>query len=176
MAMADMVDVPGPASHSLGDQGYALRSWALRLYRGGGNGGKLLFMEDIQTNRPSHRWLLGVEPFFEGGWFHKGSRSSSWEVEETLGAVSLFGDVTIDLTNPRSMPPNIEVQAYAIGRDVEVLVRHGTRVELAGRANNDHLKNQLAGEAVTDHDHVIKITGHTLLGDVTVRSPNRHGN
>ena len=68
------------------------------------------------------------------------------------------------------MPPTIGVQAYAIGRDVEVLVRHGTRVELAGRANNDHLKNELAGTAVTDHDHVIKITGHTLLGDVTVRS------
>ena len=82
----------------------------------------------------------------------------------------MLGDVTIDLTNPRSMPPNIGVQAYAIGRDVEVLVRPGTRVELSGRANSDHLNNEVADIAVTDHDHVIKITGHTFLGDVTVRS------
>jgi hypothetical protein len=130
----------------------------------------LLSMKTPKTTRSSHRWLLGVEPFFEGGWFHKGSRSRSWEVEDTLGAVSLLGDVTIDLTNPRSMPPYVGVQAYAIGRDVEVLVRPGTRVELAGRANNDHLNNELADNTVTDHDHLIKITGHTLLGDVTVRS------
>jgi hypothetical protein len=68
------------------------------------------------------------------------------------------------------MPPNIGVQAYAIGRDVEVLVRPGARVELSGRASNDHLNNEVADVAVTDADHVIKITGHTFLGDVTVRS------
>jgi hypothetical protein len=129
-------------------------------------------MEDTSTAKPSRRWLLGFEPFFEGGWFHKGTRSRSWDVEETLGAISLLGDVTIDLTSPRSMPPNVGVQTYAIRRDVEVLVRPGTRVELSGRANNDHLNNEVADFAVTDDDHVIKITGHTFLGDVTVRSVN----
>jgi len=147
-----------------------LASWVLRLYRRDSNGSKLLFMPDTHTSKSSRRWLLGVEPFFEGGWFHKGTRSLSWDVEETLGAVSLLGDVTIDLTNPRSMPPNIGIQAYAIGRDVEVLVRPGTCVELSGRANNDHLNDEVADIAVTDDDHVIKITGHTFLGDVTVRS------
>ena len=127
-------------------------------------------MGETSKIRPSRRWLLGIEPFFEGGWFHKGSRSRSWDVEETLGAISLLGDVTIDLTSPRSMPPNVGVQAYAIGRDVEVLVRPGTRVELSGRANNDHLNNRVADIAVTDDDHLIKITGHTFLGDVIVRS------
>jgi hypothetical protein len=144
--------------------------WVLRLYRRDGNRSKLLFMAVTHTSKPSRRWLLGVEPFFEGGWFHKGTRSRSWDVEERLGAVSLLGDVTIDLTNPRSMPPNIGVQAYAIGRDVEVLVRPGTRVELSGRVNNDHLNNDVADIALTDDDHVIKITGHTFLGDVTVRT------
>ena len=91
-------------------------------------------------------------------------------MEDKLGAVALLGDVTIDLTNPRTLPANIGVQAYAIGRDVEVLVRPGTRVELSGRANNDHLNNEVADVAPTDDDHVIKITGHTFLGDVTVRT------
>jgi hypothetical protein len=147
-----------------------LAIWVLRLYRRDGNHSKLLFMSDAHTSKPSHRWLLGFEPFFEGGWFHKGTRSRSWDVEERLGAVSLFGDVTIDLTKPRSVPANVGVQAYAIGRDVDVLVRPGTRVELSGRANNDHLNNQVADIASADDDHVIKITGHTFLGDVTVRT------
>jgi len=127
-------------------------------------------MTGTDISKVSRRWLLGVEPFFEGGWFHKGARSRSWDVEDKLGAVALLGDVTIDLTNPRTLPADIGVQAYAIGRDVEVLVRPGTRVELSGRANNDHLNNEVADVAPTDDDHVIKITGHTFLGDVTVRT------
>lgn len=82
----------------------------------------------------------------------------------------MLGDVTIDLTNPRSMPPNIGVQAYALGRDVEVLVRPGTHVELSGRVNSGHLTNEVADIPSTDDDPVVKITGHTFLGDVTVRS------
>lgn len=129
-----------------------------------------MLMADTDPGKPSRRWLLGIEPFFEGGWFHKGTRSHSWDVEETLGAISILGDVTIDLTSPRSMPPDVAVQAYAIGRDVDVLVRPGTRVELSGRANNDHLNNEAAGIVATNDDHVIRITGHTFLGDITVRS------
>jgi hypothetical protein len=70
-------------------------------------------MPGTDISKASRRWLLGVEPFFEGGWFHKGTRSRSWDVEEKLGAVALLGDVTIDLTNPRTLPSNIGVQAYA---------------------------------------------------------------
>jgi hypothetical protein len=127
-------------------------------------------MPPTHASKPNHRWLLGVEPFFEGGWFHKGTRSSSWDVEEALGAVSLFGDVTIDLTNPRSMPSTISVEAYAIGRDVDVLVRPGSRVELSGRANNDHLHNEVVDIAANDADQVIAISGHTFLGTVTART------
>jgi hypothetical protein len=68
------------------------------------------------------------------------------------------------------MLSDLGVQAYAIGRDVEVLVRPGTRVELSGRTNNYHLNNEVADIAVPDDERVIKITGHTFLGDVMVRS------
>lgn len=144
--------------------------WAIRPYRPQRNRNKLLLMPDTATNKPNHRWLLGIEPFFEGGWFHKGIRSRSWDVEEELGAVALLGDVTIDLANPRTMPAEIGIRAYAIGRDVEVLVRPGTRVELSGRAHNDHLNDEVTDSPLTGDDHVIKIVGHTFLGDITVRT------
>ena len=125
-------------------------------------------MSTGRTSKRSRRWLIGVEPFFEGGWFHKGSRSRSWDVEEELGAVALLGDVTVDLTNPRTIPKKIDVQAYAIGRDVEVLVRPGSRIELSGRASNGHLNNEAADAASNDDGCAIKVTGHTFLGDVTI--------
>jgi len=46
------------------------------------------------------RWLVGLEPIFEGGWLHKGKRAQRWDVEDELSAVALFGDVTIDLSWP----------------------------------------------------------------------------
>ena len=63
------------------------------------------------------RYLLGLEPIFEGGWLHKGRRARDWNVEKELVAISLLGDVTIDLTNVKSLPSEIRINAYAIGRD-----------------------------------------------------------
>jgi hypothetical protein len=118
--------------------------------------------------RSRHRWLLGFEPFFEGGWFHKEERAQSWDVEEELGALALLGDVTIDLVNAKGLPSVVDVQAYAIGRDVDVLVRPGTRAELSGRAGNGHLNSSAVSVDTTEADHLVRITGHTFLGDVTV--------
>ena len=72
--------------------------------------------------KESRRYLLGLEPIFEGGWLHKGTRAQGWNVEKELVAVSLLGDVTIDLTHVKSLPSEIEIHAYAIGRDVDVIV------------------------------------------------------
>jgi hypothetical protein len=51
------------------------------------------------TPATTRRWLIGAEPFFEGGWFHKGERARSWDVEVELVALSLLGDVTVDLSD-----------------------------------------------------------------------------
>ncbi len=78
--------------------------------------------------------------------------------------------MTIDLTNSRTLPTRVHIDAYAVCRDVEVLVRPGTRVEMSGRADNDHLHCTVADVAPADPDHSLRISGHTFLGDVTVRA------
>jgi len=113
------------------------------------------------------RYLLGLEPMFEGGWLHKGRRANRWNVEKELIGVALLGDVTIDLTNVMSWPPEVEIHAYALGRDVDVIVPEGTHVELDGRAHNDHLNDTAASMPMASAVHSVRITGHTLLGDVT---------
>jgi hypothetical protein len=120
------------------------------------------------------RWLLGLEPIFEGGWLHKGKRARTWDVESELTAVALLGDVTIDLAHAKRAPAEISVNAYAILRDVEVLVPKGTFVELNGRANNDHLNNHATGEPDERPERVVRVQGHTLLGDVTARATDSH--
>ena len=122
------------------------------------------------------RWLVGAEPIFEGGWLHKGERAKSWNVESELVALSLLGDVIVDLSNTKSMPSEVHLKAYAIGRDVNVLVGPGTHVELTERSHNDHLNNEVPSVPEAQSTRVLRIEGHTLLGDVVVRvHPGSHG-
>jgi hypothetical protein len=115
------------------------------------------------------RWLLGLEPIFEGGWLHKGKRALGWDVEEELVAVALLGDVTVDLAETKSAPPEIAINAYAILRDVDVFVAKGTHVELSSGSFRGHLTNEVPAVPEELRDRVVRIRGHTLVGDVTVR-------
>jgi hypothetical protein len=119
------------------------------------------------------RWLLGIEPIFEGGWLHRGSRAQRWDVEDELVAVSIFGDVTVDLAGARTLPALVVVKAFAWGRDVDVLVADGTQVELNGRPGNTHLTNDVRCAPEKSPDHIVRIEAHTGLGDVTVRAAPR---
>jgi hypothetical protein len=119
------------------------------------------------------RWLLGLEPILEGGWLHKGRRARTWDVESEPTALALLGDVTIDLAQAKSAPAEIVINAYAILRGVEVFAPKGTLVELTGRANNDHLNNQVTWDPHEDPERVVRVHGHTLLGDVTARGDHR---
>ena len=131
----------------------------------------------VVASAPEHRlprkrrlWLLGLEPIFEGGWLHKGKRAQRWDVEDKLSAVALFGDVTIDLSQTRSVPPEIAIDAWAIFRDVDVIVPEGTHVELVGGCFRGHLTNETPSVPKERRDHVVRIHGHTLMCDITIRA------
>jgi len=121
--------------------------------------------------RPSagrrRRWLLALDPVFEAG--RRGERARAWDVEDELIAVALLGDVTIDLSDTRSAPAEIAIDAYAILRDVDVLVGPRVRVELFGGVVRGDLRNDVPAVAADDCDRIVRIHGHALLGDVTVR-------
>jgi hypothetical protein len=113
------------------------------------------------------RWLLGLEPIFEGG--RRGRHAQAWDVEDELIAVAFLGDVVIDLSQTKSAPVEIAIDAYAILRDVEVLVAEGTHVELFGGVLRGDLRNKVPAVPEERRDRVIRIHGHTVLGDVTAR-------
>ena len=105
---------------------------------------------------------------FEGGWLHKGKRAARWDVEGEMTAVALFGDVTIDLSQARSAPSEIAIDAWAIFRDVDVTVPEGTAVELSGSGFRGHLRNETPTVPEERRERVVRIRGHTLVCDVTV--------
>lgn len=117
------------------------------------------------------RWFLGLEPVFEAG--RKGRRAQTWDVEDELVAVALLGDVTIDLSQTRSTPAEVAIEAYAILRDVDVLVPEGTHVELSGGVVRGDLRNEVPVVSEEQREHVVRIQGHSVLGDVTVRPAGR---
>jgi len=113
------------------------------------------------------RWLLALDPVIEGG--RRGNRARAWDVEDELIAVAILGDVTIDLSQVKSAPAEIDIDAYAIFRDVDVIVAAGTHVELAGGVLRGDLRNTVPDVPEGHRNQAIRIHGHTVLGDVTAR-------
>jgi hypothetical protein len=130
--------------------------------------------DDEQRRAPGkrRRWLLGLEPISEGGL--KGKRAQAWDVEDELIAVALLGDVTIDLSQNKSAPAEIDIEAYAIIRDVDVLVAEDTHVEMFGGVLRGNLKNEVPLVPEERRDRVIRIHGHCMAGDVTARLADGH--
>jgi hypothetical protein len=123
--------------------------------------------EPASTTGRRRRWLLALDPVFEGG--RKGKRAQRWDVEEELIAVALLGDVTIDLSATKSVPPEVRIEAYAILRDVDVLVGERTHVNLGGGVVRGELSNDVPAVPEDERSGTVSINGHSLLGDVTVR-------
>jgi len=113
------------------------------------------------------RWLLGLEPIFEGGWLHKGKRAQQWDVEAELVALSVLGDVTVDLSDTKSAPAEVVLKAFALGRDVDVYVAPGTHVELSG-LRSGHLHSDVPAVDAARCDFSVHIESHAFFGDVTV--------
>ena len=120
------------------------------------------------TANRCRRWFLGLEPIFESG--RRGKTAQSWEVEDELIAVALLGDVAIDLSSARSAPAEIAIEAYAILRDVDIVVPEGTHVELFGGVLRGDLVNEVPAVPDEARECVVRVHGHSLLGDVTVRT------
>jgi predicted membrane protein len=127
-----------------------------------------------EYQRPSsgkrRRWLVAVDPIFEAG--RQGTSAHRWDVEDELVAVAILGDVTIDLSHNKSAPQQVVINAYAIFRDVDVLVAADTHVELYGGVFKGDLRNDVPAPAQSAPDRMVRIHGHSVFGDVTVRVAN----
>jgi hypothetical protein len=94
-----------------------------------------------------------------------GGRACDGDVE--VVGVAVLDDVSIDLSQPRSPAAVIEVDAFAIFRDVEVLVAEGSQVEMSRGFRARNQSKVLCSDG--NEGQVVRIHAHTLLGSVTGR-------
>ena len=116
----------------------------------------------------------GFSPWTRSSKGRRGKRAQAWDVEDELIAIALLGDVTIDLSQVKSSPAEIDIDAYAIFRDVDVLVAEGSHVEMSGGVLRGDLRNEVPALPEEHRHNVIRIHGHTLFGDVTARIAGEH--
>lgn len=117
------------------------------------------------------RWLLGLEPFFEADM--EGKKAAEWNVEDELVAVAFLGDETIDLSKANIEGREITISAWAIFRDVEVIVSKDTTVELSGSVVWGDLEATIPPTSSTPASPVLRIKGRALIGDVKVHFLNK---
>lgn len=122
----------------------------------------------VETRARRRRWLLGLDPIVEAS--RSGRRAGDWDAEDELIAVALIGDVTIDLSRARSTPEQVTIEAYAILRDVEVLVSKDTQVELGGGTVWGDLSDEAPAVSADERQTLVRVHAHALAGDVTVRT------
>lgn len=114
---------------------------------------------------------MAIDPILEAG--RHGKRAETWDIEDELVAVAILGDVTIDLSRTANSPDEIDINAYAIFRDVDVLVGEGDHVELFGGVLRGDLRSDVLAVPEERRARVIRIHGHALFGDVTATPASR---
>ncbi|MGA9775290.1 MAG: hypothetical protein WBU92_05150 [Candidatus Dormiibacterota bacterium] len=83
--------------------------------------------------------------------------------------MAILGDVTIDPSQVKSSPADIDINAHAILRDVDVLAGEGDQVEMSGGVLKGDLRNDAGELAPEQRRRTIRIHGHALFGGVTAR-------
>jgi hypothetical protein len=101
------------------------------------------------------------------------SRLGRPAVENEITAVAVLGDVRIDLSKARVTSNEITIRAYAILKDVEIIVPDGVAVDLSGVAVMGDNANMVPPVPVGASRFVVKIDGHAILGDVEVMRPQQ---
>ena len=101
--------------------------------------------------------------------FHKRSAGTIPGIGIAPHCIALFGDVVVDLAAAQKLPAHIELRAYALLRDIDVLLPRGTAVESrpirrppreVGSARHSRRSPQTA---------VLRVISHAIRGDITLR-------
>ncbi|MGH3241719.1 MAG: DUF1707 SHOCT-like domain-containing protein [Spirillospora sp.] len=95
-------------------------------------------------------------------------------IEGPLEAVSVMGDVELDLRGAQVPSGEVSVTATAVMGDVKIIVPDGVAVELSGRNilgdRKVSVRDPLPGARVP----VVRVTAHAVMGDVKIVDDEHH--
>lgn len=107
------------------------------------------------------RWLLALDPIIEGGRHRK--RARAWDADDEPITVALLGEVTIGLSQIKSAPAEIDIDAYPLFRDARRARRRGPHVEMPSGVLRGDLRNAIPAVPDEHRKNVIRIHGHKVL-------------
>lgn len=119
---------------------------------------------DVGAGRPV-RWLVGI--------FGDEHRSGPWRAGGQVNAVSLFGDVTIDLRGLYADSDEVVIRVWGLFGDARVIVPEGVEVDLSGFCVFGDRELDVAPVPRIPGTPLIRIIAFCGFGDVAVRNDNR---
>jgi hypothetical protein len=97
-------------------------------------------------------------------------RDGDWVLPRLFRALTVMGQVVIDLTQVRIAPGTSEIEVRAIMAEVKIIVPHNLRVECSGHPilGEFTLKRQSKSIPIPDAP-LVRITGASIMSSVSIR-------
>jgi hypothetical protein len=97
-------------------------------------------------------------------------RTGRWRLPARLRGWAVMGDIVLDLRSAICSDPEIEITAFALMGDVDILVPDGVEVEVTGFTLMGDKEIRLAPVARIPGTPLIRVRAYAVMGDVTVGS------
>jgi hypothetical protein len=96
-------------------------------------------------------------------------RKGRWRLKPRTTAIALAGDCELDLRRAEVTSAEVEIVAYALMGDVEVIVPPGFDVELSGVALMGDKEAKLKRSRPLPGAPLIRVKAYAIMGDVEVK-------
>ncbi|GAA0912673.1 DUF1707 SHOCT-like domain-containing protein [Nonomuraea longicatena] len=95
-------------------------------------------------------------------------RRGKWRVDSDLAALSVMGDVVLDLREAEVRTDVIDITAIAVMGDVKIIVPDGVEIDLDGFALMGDKKVDVLEAPHGMRVPVVRVHGYALMGDIKV--------
>ncbi|WP_182874228.1 DUF1707 SHOCT-like domain-containing protein [Microbispora sp. H10670] len=117
------------------------------------------------TQGRMRKWIVAV--------LGDAKRTGSWRIDDGVGAVSVLGDVTLDLREAEVRGREVDVVAVCVLGDLKIIVPDGIDVELSGVTVLGDKKVQVIEAPAGQAAPVVRVRAYVLLGDVKIIGDSR---
>ncbi len=100
-------------------------------------------------------------------------RTGTWRIDGGIGAVSVMGDVVLDLREAEVRGREVDIVATCVMGDIKIIVPDGVDVELSGVTILGDKKVQVVEAPRGQSAPVVRVTAYVLMGDVKVIGDSR---
>ncbi len=108
----------------------------------------------------TRKWIVAV--------LGDAKRTGTWRIDDGIGAVSVMGDVVLDLRQAEVRGREVDIVAACVMGDIRIIVPDGVDVELSGITIMGDKKVQVIEAPRGRSAPVVRVTAYVLMGDVKI--------